>query len=128
MSVTQKFIQNIQYEYASTIIDLLTTQFEEMQLAKEREPAIQLMNDVTGKSKNDAIKDILTILYESKKDFDSNLVKNNQSTAIIAFGLDENGLSVQDAYFDGMMNTQYDEKSPAHKFCNTVINEITEVV
>ena len=128
MSVTQKFIQNIQYEYASTIIDLLTTQFEEMQLAKEREPAIQLMNDVTGKSKNDAIKDILTILYESKKDFDLNLVKNNQSTAIIVFGFDENGLQIHDSYFDGMMNIKYEEKSLAHKLCSIVIEEITEVV
>ena len=128
MSVTQKFIQNIQYEYASTIIDLLTTQFEEMQLAKEREPAIQLMNDVIGKSKNDAIKDILTILYESKKDFDLNLVKNNQSTAIIVFGFDENGLQIHDSYFDGMMNIKYEEKSLAHKLCSIVIEEITEVV
>ena len=127
MSV-EKFVQNIEYQYASTVIDLLTKQFEELQLKKEREtPAIQLMNGM-AKGGTDTIKEILEILYESKKDFQVATVKNNQSTAIISFALGENGLVLQDAYFDGMNNTEYSEKNPAHNLCKKVFGEITEVV
>ena len=38
----------------------------------------------------------------------------------------ENGLELQDAYFDVMGNVQFDEKNPAHQLCKITIDQISE--
>ena len=84
------------------------------------------MDNTEANARKQVLQEVLVHLYECRDDLTRESIIDNQTSAIIAFGFGENGLELQDAYFDVMGNVQFDEKNPAHQLCKITIDQISE--
>lgn len=127
-SVVEKAFRGVQYKYAHDVVDLLIKGFEEKQIKKDIEnPALAALDNISGKAPVKYLQEILKDLYEVREDLKNQNVENNQASGVIVFGFNDNGMEIQDVYFDALGNTVFIEENPAHRLCKIVIDLITEV-
>lgn len=128
MELVEKVFKTQNYNYAKTFLNLVIKSFEEKQIQNDIESAkLSVLDNTENNIRKKVLQEVLVHLYECRDDLTRESIIDNQTSAIIAFGFGENGLELQDAYFDVVGNTQYDEKNPAHKLCKTTIDQISEV-
>ena len=128
MELAEKVFKTQSYNYAKTFLDLVIKSFEEKQIKRDAENAkLAVLDNTEANARKKVLQEVLVHLYECRDDLTRESVIDNQTSAIIAFGFGENGLELQDAYFDVTGNVQFDEKNPAHQLCKITIDQISEV-
>ena len=128
MELAEKVFKTQNYNYAKTFLDLVIKSFEEKQIKKDIEnPALTTLDNISGKAPTKYLQEILKDLYEVREDLKKQSVENNQASGVIVFGFNDNGIQIQDVYFDALGNTEFIEENPAHRLCKIVIDQITEV-
>ena len=128
MELVEKVFKTQNYNYAKTFLNLVIKSFEEKQIQNDIESAkLSVLDNTENNIRKKVLQEVLVHLYECRDDLTRESIIDNQTSAIIAFGFGENGLELQDAYFDVTGNTQFDEKNPAHKLCKIAIDQISEV-
>ncbi len=127
MELAEKVFKTQSYNYAKTFLDLVIKSFEEKQIKRDAENAkLAVLDNTEANARKQVLQEVLVHLYECRDDLTRESIIDNQTSAIIAFGFGENGLELQDAYFDVMGNVQFDEKNPAHQLCKITIDQISE--
>ena len=127
MELVEKVFKNQNYNYAKTFLDLVIKSFEEKQIKNDVDNAkLAVLDNTEANARKKVLQEVLVHLYECRDDLIRESVIDNQTAAIIAFGFGENGLELQDAYFDVTGNVQFDEKNPAHQLCKITIDQISE--
>ena len=128
MELVEKVFKTQNYNYAKTFLNLVIKSFEEKQIQNDIENAkLTVLDNTENNIRKKVLQEVLVHLYECRDDLTRESIVDNQTSAIIAFGFGENGLELQDAYFDVTGNTQFYEKNPAHKLCKIAIDQIGEV-
>lgn len=128
MELVEKVFKTQNYNYAKTFLNLVIKSFEEKQIQNDIESAkLSVLDNTENNIRKKVLQEVLVHLYECRDDLTRESIVDNQTSAIIAFGFGENGLELQDAYFDVTGNTEFDEKNPAHKLCKIAIDQIGEV-
>lgn len=128
MELVEKVFKTQNYNYAKTFLNLVIKSFEEKQIQNDIENAkLTVLDNTENNIRKKVLQEVLMHLYECRDDLTRESIVDNQTSAIIAFGFGENGLELQDAYFDVTGNTQFDEKNPAHKLCKITVDQISEV-
>lgn len=128
MELVEKVFKTQNYNYAKTFLNLVIKSFEEKQIQNDIESAkLSVLDNTENNIRKKVLQEVLVHLYECRDDLTRESIIDNQTSAIIAFGFGENGLELQDAYFDVTGNTEFDEKNPAHKLCKITVDQISEV-
>ena len=111
MELAEKVFKTQNYNYAKTFLDLVIKSFEEKQIKRDAENAkLAVLDNTEANARKQVLQEVLVHLYECRDDLTRESIIDNQTSAIIAFGFGENGLELQDAYFDVTGNVQFDEK------------------
>lgn len=127
-SATEQFLIQGKYEYLATALDMYIKALEEMTMVEEN-AAIAMVNNAIGIQKNKYLKEILTMMYEDRDRIRSLIVKSNQTTGVLVVALNDNGLVVEDTYFDILgRQVKPTDGNPAHQLVKTVVDQVCEVL